>query len=124
MDVDAYVRRVESIVSDQGVFIQSVVPDDEPPFAYTVGMFARSHPEFLAVGLPVELAHGLLSDLSAAVLRGGMVFKPHDRVHRLIEEGHCLLVPIDNAEASSSSPTSFVIVGGQRLAADPSTLCS
>ena len=43
---------------------------DEPPFAYTVGLFGLGHPELAVVGLAHELTHGILSRIARAVVRG------------------------------------------------------
>ena len=43
---------------------------DEPPFAYTVGLFGVGHPELVAVGLEHEMACGLLNRVAEMVLDG------------------------------------------------------
>jgi hypothetical protein len=96
MDKEAYLAQVSSIVDRHGVCVQAVAA--ETPFAYTVGVFARDHPEFVVFGLPQRLAHGLLNDLAHAVLRGDLRFSSGDRVHRLIANGFGWLVAVDDPE--------------------------
>jgi hypothetical protein len=43
---------------------------DEPPFAYTVGLFGVDHPELVAVGLDHDTACGLLNKVAGMVLEG------------------------------------------------------
>lgn len=45
-------------------------PDDQPPFAYTIGLFGLGHPELLMVGVDPTTAARVLNTLAAAVRRG------------------------------------------------------
>ena len=44
---------------------------DDPPFAYTIGLFGLAHPELLIFGVPPEIAAGVLNDLGERVRAGG-----------------------------------------------------
>ena len=97
VDKRAYLAQISSIVDEHGVCIQYVgAGEGERRFAYTVGLFARGHPEFITFDLPPTLAQGLLNDLAYAVLRGGMSFSHADRVHRLVRDGFGWLVTVDD----------------------------
>ena len=43
---------------------------DDPPFAYTVGLFGMAHPELLVFGVPPGTAAGVLNDLGERVRSG------------------------------------------------------
>ncbi|VAW05257.1 hypothetical protein MNBD_ACTINO01-688 [hydrothermal vent metagenome] len=67
-------------------------PDsDEPPFAYTVGLFGLGHPELLIVGVPPATAVGVLNDLgrrihAGATLLAGELLTFDEWPHRIIPE--------------------------------------
>ncbi len=44
--------------------------DEEPAFAYTIGLFGLGHPELVVVGLEPEEAHGLLGRVADLVTDG------------------------------------------------------
>lgn len=44
---------------------------DEPPFAYTVGMFGLGHPELLVFGLDAHDSQGLLNTVGEGIRSGG-----------------------------------------------------
>lgn len=44
--------------------------DDDPPFAYTVGLFGMGHPELLIFGVPTGTAAGVLNDLGERIRAG------------------------------------------------------
>ena len=64
---------------------------DEPPFAYTVGLFGLAHPELLIFGVPPAVAAGVLNDLGERV-RGGEALLPGQLItfdnwpHRIVPE--------------------------------------
>ena len=65
---------------------------DEPPFAYTVGLFGLDHPELVVVGLDHETACGLLNTVAGMVLDGrdlvpGEVIADDDGVDVLTRRG-------------------------------------
>ena len=66
-------------------------PDDQPPFAYTTGLFGFGHPELLIVGVDPHTARGVLNDLGRRV-KGGEVLVPGMMVsfekwpHRIVPE--------------------------------------
>lgn len=65
--------------------------DDEPPFAYTIGLFGLGHPELLILGAPPQTAAGVLNSLGARI-RDGEPLLPGQTVtfdnwsHRIIPE--------------------------------------
>lgn len=66
-------------------------PDDQPPFAYTIGLFGLGHPELLIVGVDPATAAGVLDGLARQV-REGMALMPGQMVtfedwpHRIVVE--------------------------------------
>jgi hypothetical protein len=66
-------------------------PDDQPPFAYTTGLFGFGHPELLIVGVDPLTASGVLNDLGHRI-KGGEVLVPGVMVtfdewpHRIVPE--------------------------------------
>jgi hypothetical protein len=65
--------RLAQTVRTHRVAVQYVMrgeESDEPPFAYTVGLFGVGHPELVAVGLDHETACGLLNKVAGMVLDG------------------------------------------------------
>lgn len=55
---------------------------EEPPFAYTTGLFGLAHPELLIVGVDPQTAAGVLNDLGNRVPQGG---SPPRSAHRIRE---------------------------------------
>jgi hypothetical protein len=72
--IDAYLDKAREIIDRHGWMVQYVFPtgdgDLEAPFAYTVGLTVRDHPELLITGLPDQVAHELLNDLARRVHHG------------------------------------------------------
>ena len=97
MDRQEYAARVAAAVDRHGVFIQAVGGREGPPFAYTVGLFAVDHPEFIMFGIPLRLAGELLNDLAFSVLRAGMRYSDGDRVQRLTAKGFAWLLTVDDS---------------------------
>ena len=65
--------RLAQTVRSHRVAVQYVLRgqgSDEPPFAYTVGLFGVGHPELVAVGLDHETACGLLDKVADMVFEG------------------------------------------------------
>lgn len=65
--------------------------DDEPPFAYTIGMFGMGHPELLILGLELESAHGVLNELGERIRAGeslvpGQLITFEQWPHRIVPE--------------------------------------
>jgi hypothetical protein len=52
---------------------------DDPPFAYTVGLFGLAHAELLIFGVPPETASAVLNDLGERV-RSGEALMPGDLI--------------------------------------------
>lgn len=64
-------RRVVDIIRTHGCFIQCVLADeDQPAFAYTVGLFGIGHPELLVYGLDNESAGFVLNGLHDRIRAG------------------------------------------------------
>lgn len=64
---------------------------DDPPFAYTVGLFGMNHAELLIFGVSPAIAAGVLNDLGERVRDGesllpGMLLAFGDWPHRIIPE--------------------------------------
>lgn len=71
----AYLQRVRDLVAEHGWMIQGVFPtadsdDDEPGFAYTVGLAVFHHPEIIVFGLSADVAEGVLNDIGRRVRDG------------------------------------------------------
>lgn len=65
--------------------------EDEPAFAYTVGLFGMGHPELLIFGTDPHTAHGVLNELAGrvkagAVLLPGQVIDFEQWPHRIVPE--------------------------------------
>jgi hypothetical protein len=73
--------------------------DDEPPFAYTVGLFRTlGHAELIVVGLRHELMHAMLNNLGERARDGGPL--PVDAPIAGVIEGHDVrLRPVRAAES-------------------------
>jgi len=98
--VDAWVTEC---VRTYGVYIQYVgrggcaAPggpcgdDDQPPFAYTVGLFGLNHPELVTVGLSIETSAGVLNHVAGRVMDGqnlipGALLSIEDWPHSMVPE--------------------------------------
>ncbi len=65
-------RRVTDCIRTYGCYIQVVyAEDDDPGFAYTVGLFGIGHPELLVFGLDMESISFVLNGLFAQICNGG-----------------------------------------------------
>ena len=73
-----------------------LVPEDEegPGYAFTVGFGSGfGHPELAAVGLPLDVLHGMLNAAGEAV-RSGAVLAPGRRYGGLLEGYDCAAVAV------------------------------
>ena len=66
-------------------------PDEQPPFAYTIGLFGMGHPELLIIGVDPATAQGVLNTLAlwmrqGEVLMPGLIITFEDWPHRIIPE--------------------------------------
>ncbi len=66
-------------------------PTDDPPFAYTIGLFGLAHPELLILGVSPETAAGVLNSLGRLIRAGeallpGQVVSVGGWPHRMIPE--------------------------------------
>ena len=64
---------------------------DQPPFAYTVGLFGLAHPELLILGVDPEAASGVLNSLGRGiradeVLLPGQMLTFEEWQHRIVPE--------------------------------------
>lgn len=67
-------RRVIDFIRAYGCYIQVVNAeddDDDPGFAYTVGLFGVGHPELLVFGLDLTSISSVLNGLYARIVGGG-----------------------------------------------------
>ena len=77
--LDDYLDVLRAIMRDRGWAVQYV--EDEPrPFAYTIGLHPRGHPELMITGLPPQLSARLLNTIAQRILEGGMVLRPGERI--------------------------------------------
>jgi len=77
-----------------------MVPDDDvgPGFAYTVGTHLRTlQPEILMMGLPMELAHGLLNGIAEYLMDGGTIV-PEQRYPDFIVGRDVIFRPIHETQ--------------------------
>ena len=67
-----YKKRIEKLVKKHGHMIQGVgAGEGEPEFCYTVGLYTTyEHPELVIVGLPYNVAAGLLNDMAQRIKEG------------------------------------------------------
>ncbi|WGW11668.1 DUF4262 domain-containing protein [Saxibacter everestensis] len=65
-------RNMRDMVARFGVAIQSIY-DDDPPFAYTVGLTLRKHPEIAIIGLSMQRSFPILNEMAEWVLGHGHV---------------------------------------------------
>lgn len=66
-------------------------PDEQPPFAYTIGLFGLGHPELLIIGVDPATAQGVLNTLALRMRQGevlmpGLIITFEDWPHRIIPE--------------------------------------
>lgn len=66
-------------------------PGDDPPFAYTIGLFGLGHPELLIHGLDPDTTLQVLNDVASWIRDGeemlpGQMFTIGDWPHRVITE--------------------------------------
>lgn len=65
-------RRVIDFIRTYGCYLQVVnAEDDDPGFAYTVGLFGIGHPELLVFGLDMESIGFVLNGFFAQIRDGG-----------------------------------------------------
>lgn len=65
-------RRVIDFIRKYGCYIEVVnAEDDEPGFAYTVGLFGIGHPELLVFGLDLNSISSVLNGLHTRIMDGG-----------------------------------------------------
>ena len=87
--IEALLANIRDKVAEHGAAIMLVAPDDkneEPAFAYTVGLENYNHPEILCSGLPYDISHAVLNDLLQRV-KAGAVFVP-GRIYTEILAGY------------------------------------
>ncbi|MGV8847815.1 DUF4262 domain-containing protein [Tessaracoccus sp.] len=78
---DEYDQKILDLIHEHGWAIQGVFPTkpgDGAGFAYTVGLSGLPAPELIIVGLPPEVAQGILNDIAATV-RDGKRWRAGDR---------------------------------------------
>ncbi len=80
---DPHEEFIRRHVKDPGWAVQLI--DDDPPFAYSVGLFANyGQPELIVVGLPLELMHAMINSIAERV-KAGLPLAPGLRLADVIE---------------------------------------
>jgi hypothetical protein len=90
--LDASERKVLTDIQAHGWHVVKVFDDDDPErgFAFTVGLPTTfQHPEFLIVGLKLDLMHELLNHLGEE-LREGRRFKAGEAHDGLLDDYRCV----------------------------------
>ena len=89
--------------------------DDEPPFAYTVGLTrSYGHPELMIVGLDLDDMHAVLNDLGDLV-KAGRVFAPMDQVAEILEGCLCRIAPVAQNRLAMWVGQALQFYGGAEL---------
>jgi len=70
--------------------------DEEPDFAYTVGLFLHGLPEFIIFGVPPTMAHQLLNHLALSVLDHGVQIEHGTTIDHLIENYETVALAVDD----------------------------
>jgi Domain of unknown function (DUF4262) len=87
MNRDEVLADLLAIIVAHGWCVRHVAPrvgEEGKPFAYTIGLTALGHPEFLVTGLPQKAAHSFLNLLGEEV-RSGRVFRAQTHAYDLTE---------------------------------------
>lgn len=86
-------RHVAAVIREHGCYLEYVIGEgDDPPFAYTIGLFGLGHPELIIFGLDTGRSAQALNAFFDRVRRGGdltpgEVIRPWaDPVAFLVEE--------------------------------------
>ncbi|EJE53171.1 hypothetical protein PMI14_02070 [Acidovorax sp. CF316] len=78
--MEKFIKRVRKDIAAFGCSVIAV-GDEDPPFAYTVGLWSRfKHPELILFGLPTELTADILNAI-AAKIEAGAEFKVFSQLH-------------------------------------------
>ena len=77
-------------IREHGLHVVAVAEDDEGPgFAYSIGLFENyAHPEIIIMGLKVDLAHLLLSNM-AFDIKAGMSFTAGEFHEGILDDFLC-----------------------------------
>lgn len=80
---------LDKIDRDTAIHGMSVIAipreNDEPPFAYTVGLWSHGHPELLIVGLAMRQAHEILTSAKAAI-DNGLIIEDGTESHEVVRD--------------------------------------
>ena len=90
-----FLRQQDALIAQCGWAVTMVVPtstDPGAPFAYTVGLTARTQPELVIAGLDPLIAQTLLNDLAARVIEQHMQLAHGQHLHDLIAGYDAVLV--------------------------------
>ena len=68
--IDAYLEKCLGIIEKHGWMVQSV--GTSPMLHYTVGLEAKGHPELVLLGVPPQVAQGVLNEAARQLLAGEM----------------------------------------------------
>jgi hypothetical protein len=88
-------QKCEEDIQRYGLHILKVADGNNwAEYAYTVGLFQTyGHPEAIVLGLPGDVAHGVLNCL-ADVIRSGKQFAPGEQTEDLLEGYPCKFLEI------------------------------
>jgi hypothetical protein len=90
-----FLRQQDALIARYGWAVTMVEPtptDPGIPFAYTVGLTARTQPELVIAGLDPLIAQALLNDLAARVVEQHMQLAHGQHLHDLIAGYDAVLV--------------------------------
>lgn len=94
---DEYLDRIRGLVDQYGWAIQSVFPDktdQDPGFAYTVGLSLHGHAELIISGLPPATGQTILNDLAKRVRDSGQDLTTNTPMDDVIENLSVILIPV------------------------------
>lgn len=93
--IQRHLLEMDRLAEEHGVAIQAVgAGEDEPAFAYTVGLARVEHPELIIFGLSMTVAHGLLNDVGLRIARGYLTLSAGDTVHQWVRDYPVRLISV------------------------------
>jgi hypothetical protein len=92
---DTLLALQQAHIDQYGWAVTAVMPtaqDDGAPFAYTAGLTAHGHPEFVIAGLRPHISHALLNDMAARVHDHGELFHHGQYITDLLHGYEAVLI--------------------------------
>ena len=88
-------EKVKADIELTGLSVISVFGDkDNPPFAYSVGLFKTyAHPEIIVFGIEVKTAHAVINDI-ALMIKAGQRFLDGFVTDKLLQNFNCTFVTV------------------------------